>query len=231
MLKTIRAWTQGWLSAGCLAVGAVLVTGGESQAQEPRWGTQEFYEMRAGDPVGVRQHYWFGKVWPVQPRPVGRRQLLVHKFHAVHYWPHPYNELDAASVREISGLQVRNGWEAATTLYDYHFQEQTQELNSAGKKQLAWIVLFTPPEYRSAFVASTMDSAVDNARLATVQREAAKLGDSGGTVPISLRSGIPNSQPGDRATRIHEQYLQNLIPPKIEYKSGPGGGNASSSSM
>ena len=94
---------------------------GRSSPNGPKRGTAEYYCQRADDPVGERQKFHHGKAWPPFARPCGPEQTCVHKYHANHYWPYPYNVQDQSDVRLALQTQVNNGWCTATTLYDYHF--------------------------------------------------------------------------------------------------------------
>ncbi len=128
------------------------LTAGVAQAAGPFPFSEEWYRMRADDPVGTRQVEKHGKYWPPYPRPVGRKQTFSHAFHAAHYWPHPYNCEDQAYVRNILDQQTSAGWVNATTLHDYYFNADTQQLTEAGQTHLLWIAASVPPQYRTVYV-------------------------------------------------------------------------------
>ena len=94
---------QAWLRS---LIVPLSLTAGVAQAAGPFPFSEEWYRMRADDPVGTRQVEKHGKYWPPYPRPVGRKQAFSHTFHAAHYWPHPYNCEDQAYVRNILDQQT-----------------------------------------------------------------------------------------------------------------------------
>jgi hypothetical protein len=188
-------------------------------ADGPRRGTEEYYEMRAGEPVGERQQYKAGKVWPPDPRACGEPLPYLLRYYAAHYWPHPYREMDRLSVHAIAGAHIATGWQSACTLYDFHFDRDSQVLNSAGRAQLQWILLNVPTEHRQAFVASTSDSRTNSQRLAQVQSAVADMIGEDNTLPVALRMAAPHGRPADEVDAIFDGRMQNMLPPKIEYTS------------
>lgn len=212
------------LFVAAAAVPSLLQAGWPFTAEGPRRGTPEWYELHAGDPVGQRQQFKFGKVWPAAPRPMGEPAPLVHRFHHNLYWPHPYVDLDRQSIEEFKALQIANGWEQATTLYDYHFDSQTQLLNSSGRDHLYWILSTVPMEFRTAFVqASPLDPTISSTRMANVQSEAARF--VGGEQPIAvlLRVATPLGTPAVDVDAIYQYRRENLTPPPVLQSQGGGG--------
>jgi len=185
----------------------------------PRRGTPEYYASRADEPVGERQKYHHGKMWPPFARPCGPEQTCVHKFHANHYWPHPYNIQDRDDVRLALQTQVNNGWCTATTLYDYHFDMTTQQLNTAGQQQLNWIFTQAPPQHRHIYISTSADPAMNDVRMQSVQK--ALAGYSGGdpSMPVTLRATHPLGRPATEVEQIFTNAASNALPPAIEYQS------------
>jgi hypothetical protein len=219
-------WT--W-NAALLSLAAVLPSGAEAgwpfSAEGPRRGTPEWYEAHAGDPIGQRQRFKFGKVWPAVPRPMGEPVPCVHKFHHNLYWPHPYLDQDKQSVKDITHIQVTKGWTEATTLYDYHFDPETQVLNSAGRDHLYWIMSNVPMQYRMAYVqASRMDPAISEQRLVAVQSEAAKFVGAEQLPPVMLRVATPTGTPAVEIDAIFQYRRDNLTPTPVLQSAGGGGG-------
>ncbi|MFG0335151.1 MAG: hypothetical protein ACF8TS_17480 [Maioricimonas sp. JB049] len=211
------------LAGVCLA--PVLAHAGWPFSSEgPTRGTPEFYEWRATDPVGARQEYKYGKLWPPRPRPVGRKQLPIHKYHAAHYWPYPYTCQDRASVTIMANTQVANGWLAATTFHEFHFDPVTHELNSSGQRHLQWLLTDVPPQFRQAYVAAPLDQSAGDRRVASIQAQADRLAGADAMLPVVLRTATPHGRPAHETQMIHDGRIQNMLPPTIQYTSGPGGG-------
>jgi hypothetical protein len=150
---------------------------------------------------------------------VGEEQTCVHKYHALHYWPYPYNLRDREDVRMVAQAQVANGWVTATTFYDYHFDPITHQLNSAGRQHLSWIVAQAPPAYRQIYVSMAADPAFNDVRLMSVQKTLASTPAAEGSMPISLRVTEPLGRPATEVQRIFESSGENALPPTIEYQA------------
>ena len=194
-------------------------------ADGPRKGSREYYEMHAGDPVGQRQVYKYGKLWPPQPRAMGEPATCVHRYYASHYWPYPYNLMDRADVNAVSDAQIMNGWIAATTFYSYHFDGETNVLNSAGRAQLEWLMGSVPVEHRRAFVATTGDSTKNNLRIMQMQSAVAELVGDAGSLPIALRVSTPTGRPAEEVENIFQQRIDNMDSPIIPYAAPTSTGN------
>ncbi len=205
---------------------SLFLVNGSAQAGWPffsedglRRGSPEYYEAHAGDPPGVRQKYAYGKLWPMRARPVGPSQTFVHQYHAAHYWPEPYVCDDRAIVEKYASTQVANGWQAGTTLYDYHFDPVSHELNSSGQQHLQWIMTSAPSEFRQTYVSATNDPQYSNLRVANVERTMAGMVGTQVAMPVALRVSGPLGRPADEVNTIFKTANENMPVPTILYKS------------
>jgi hypothetical protein len=208
-----------------LSVSAVASAGWPFTTDGPRKGSREYYEMHAGDPVGQRQKVKYGKVWPPQPRAAGEPLPFIHRYYANCYWPYPYNLMDRADVNAVSDMQVMNGWISATTLYSYHFDQETNALNSSGLAQVEWIMANVPVEHRRAFVATTGDVVKNDLRIAQVQQAVTNLVGDASSLPIALRVSTPSGRPALEVQNIFEERINNMERPVIPYTAPTSGGN------
>ena len=223
-----------WMCVACLFVastGAIETTVVQAEGifspGTPGAGTQEYYQFHADSPVGSRQLFHKGKVWPPRPRPCGPHQPFCHKYHAATYWPWPYVCQDRAVVHSTINSQVENGWRATTTLYDFHFDDETNELNSAGRKQLHWILSHVPQQHQKLWVASSFDQGVTQARTMSVQTAMTNLG-AGQQIPVELRIAHPLVRSAEVVETIGRAALDNTPAPVIQYQGisgGSGGGS------
>ena len=204
-------------AVACLSTASVQGGWPFSSNCEPRHGSEEWYELHASDPVGERQVYKFGKLWPMRPRPTGPHQLWIHKYHAQKYWPLPYVCADRAAVRGVWQSQIDNGWQAATTLYAYHFNPDTNALNSSGEQHLQWILERAPAESRQLYVQSVNNATINQSRVASVQQAAANLAGPDAITPVTLRITHAVGRPAEEVGWIFEQQQTLRVPPKIEY--------------
>ena len=183
--------------------------------------------MKASDPVGSRQKYHKGKLWPPYPRHTGEKQAFWHKYHSAHYWPWPYVCDDRAYVRNFSNMQIAAGWVKRNTLYDYHFDEETNSLNHAGRLQLERILWDTPYQHRTVWVQKVRDAAATSNRMESVRAESLALCGEEDMAPIELRRASPHGRPADEIDRIRQAELNTMPQPRILYtpvQSGTGGG-------
>jgi hypothetical protein len=199
-------------------------------ADGPMRGSPEYYQAHACQPIGERQKCKFGKVWPPEPRPTGEHAPLIHQYYANFYWPYPYQCADRQSVYQYQNIQIANGWQDATTLYDYHFDPVSNELNSSGRDHLYWILASAPMEYRTTFVqTSRVDPRISNLRLASVQGEASRFVGAEQVPPVMLRVATPHGTPAAEVMSVFDYRRTNLNPPPmVQYTSGATGGGSES---
>ncbi len=206
-------------AVACLSAGTLQAGWPFTADEGPRRGTEEWYAMHASDPVGERQIFKYGKVWPMHPRPTGPKQLWIHKYHTQKYWPLPYICADRDAVRGVWRAQVDNGWQMATTLYDYHFNVDSNTLNKSGQQHLQWILQSAPAESRQLYVQSVNDANVNQIRIASVQQAAVNLAGPDAIMPVALRVTPAAGRPAEEVSWIFEQQQMLRVPPKIEYTS------------
>lgn len=218
----------GFLLAGSLFFTRPLLAG-----DKPFWHSEGWYEERAGDPPGTRQHYKYGKMWPPFARPQGKHLTFWHKYHYAHYWPTPYNCQDRDYVHGVFQQQSNNGWEFATTLHDYHFDPETNRLNTAGEAHLRWILTQAPVQYRTTFVSRGGSEQVAQFRLAAVQQLAQETcGDV--VPPIILKNDMFLGRPAIEIDTLRRLELQSIPQPRlfiISGSQGSGSGSGPSSSQ
>jgi hypothetical protein len=191
---------------------------------EPR--SPEWYAYHSSTPVGQPQRLHHGKLWPAINRHCDEKAPMVHRYHHNLYWPHPYIEEDKAAVDQFEQIQIMNGWQSATTLYEYHFTPDGHELNSAGRDHLYWIMSSVPIEYRTAYVqASRHDPNVSNLRLVSAQNEAARFVGPDQAPPILLRVAHPHGTPAAEVMSVFDFRRTTLTPPPV-LQGGGGAGEA-----
>lgn len=226
---------------GSAALGLLVLTSAPLPAQEmvppgtpgycppndrPHRWSEEWYAREAQTPVGQRQVYKKGKLWPPFPRPTGKEQQFTHKYHAAHYWPYPYSLDDRTFVRNVSAMQIDNGWVTATTLYDYHFEDDTYELNHAGRMQLRWILESAPVQRRTIFVQYGMSPEITERRLMSARQDASLLVGPEAVPPILVRVTSPYGRPASEIVDIRRAEIKSLPAPRIAYGTGSGSGSS-----
>lgn len=180
-----------------------------------------WYAMEADSPVGARQVKHVGKLWPPFPRPTGEKQQFSHRYHAAHYWPHPYVCQDRAFVKDVMERQVANGWTNGTTLYDYHFDPDTQELTDSGRLHLQWILRSAPPERRVAWVQAGRNPEISEQRLQAVKRAAVAMVGEDNVPVVMARVTSPLGRPADEIVTIRKTEMGTMPEPRVPYRALP----------
>ncbi len=193
--------------------------------QERDAARADWYARRALDPVGSRRRYVKGKFWPPYPRPEGLSMLPSHRFHAAHYWPLPYVCQDRQSVQEFISTQEEAGWENATTLYDYHFDNDDQSVNRSGRIQLQWILRNAPEHRKIVYVQAARDVTASNRRVASVQVEISEMVGVENSPPVMLRVTSPLGRPALEVDTIQRNAQDSQPVPRISppFQGGAGG--------
>jgi hypothetical protein len=150
---------------------------------------------------------------------------LVHQYHTSHYWPDPFRWKDREIVRGTIAAQRDNGWITATTLYEQHFDDETQTLNDAGRRHLRWILLHTPADRRMAWVQAGYDDSISQVRLASVQAEATRIAGPQ-CAPVMLRVSQPHGRNAQEVDLINRAYIGGLPSPHLPIPVTGGGGQA-----
>ncbi len=182
---------------------------------ERRCEREAYYAERACDPIGAKQVYKKGKQWPPFPRPQGPANLPSHLYHAEHYWPHPYNCQDREYVHALSNAHVNNGWVTMTTLYDYHFEPDTHQLNTSGRTHIRWILENAPSKNRYIFVQATFDDATTAVRQSATKVEAVSLCGIQPVPPVLVRVTSPLGRPAQEIDAIRRKELETIEKPRI----------------
>ena len=194
---------------GCSTFSALSHKKDDDEFKGPKKWSEEWYAMYSDQTVGRRQKFKKGKVWPPQPRPIGEELPFWHKFHAAHYWPHPYSGQDENFINALQEQQVSNGWVNATTLYDYHFEPETQVLNHSGQMRLRWIIESAPEHRRVAFTQTGFNKEISNVRLQNVQLAAVEMVGEENIPPIMLRVTSPVGRPAAEIDFINRRLSRN----------------------
>lgn len=199
------------------------------------WGTDsetghkkyspEWYCAKAQTPPGDRAKCKHGKQWPPFARPTVPQQTWSQQYHSTHYWPLPYNEQDRELVNQWRTRQIASGWRTATTLHEYHFDSDTQDLTTAGRKHILWILQQAPEYYRNAYVAANHDLAVNQSRISHVQNYVAALTGSPDSLPVSLRIATPMNRSGLEIDTYQRAWNESMIPPRITYDAESASGS------
>ncbi|MDA0282480.1 MAG: hypothetical protein O3B13_17145 [Planctomycetota bacterium] len=186
----------------------------------------DWYARRALDPVGSRQRYVKGKMWPPYPRPEGMSMIPSHRFHTAHYWPHPYVCDDRASVREFVSTQEDAGWVDQTTLYSYHFDDDTQLLNRSGVLHLKWVLRAAPTHRRVLYVQTADTAQASELRMTSVRGITEEIVGLQNLPPVIPRVTSPIGRSALEVDGIQRADMSSQPVPRISPPFTTGGGGA-----
>jgi hypothetical protein len=113
----------------------------------------------------------------------------------------------------------------ATTLYEYHFNQETNALNGAGERQLQWILQSAPADQRQLYVQSMNDPVANQLRVANVQMAATNLAGADAVAPVTLRVTHAAGRPAEEVNWILEQQQTLRVPPSIQYTAPASNAN------
>ena len=139
----------------------------------------------------------------------------------VNAWPEPFIHADRDAARAPFTAMVTNGWERQTTLGDYHFDPQTQQLTRGGVNKLRWILTQVPESRRTVFVHSSANRDITAMRIDSVQQATARVLPNG-ALPAVLRTNTePPGWPADYIDAIDRSARSTIPAPRLpEIQSG-----------
>lgn len=213
-----RGWSRGTWS--CVLGAAALVGWAGSFAFAADYCVER--------PPGDRQVEHCGKLWPPFSRPVGKPARCVDQYHYTKYWPYPQTCEDRNSVKNAWNAQATNGWVEGTTLFNYHFTRETNQLNSAGVAHLEYILFRVPNQHRAAFIQMSNSAQGDQARVASVQAAASQLLQDGSLPPIALRRARAYGANAEEVDMISRKFLSATPTPRLSGNSGSASGAGAS---
>jgi hypothetical protein len=132
-------------------------------------------------------------------------------WHRNNAWPQPFVVADRASVCAPFVTMIDNGWRLQNTISSELFHPETQELNTAGKHLVTWIVTQAPEHRRTVHVLRGPTTQASLARLDSVQQTIASILPQGQLPPVVLTDTVPYGGTGEYYGRI-ERAVQQSAP-------------------
>ncbi|MFM7055623.1 MAG: hypothetical protein ACKO2P_01740 [Planctomycetota bacterium] len=193
-------------------------------------GSDEWWAEQGELPPGVRRKWHKGKIWPAKQRSDAPPQQFSHTYYSQHYWPLPYTCQDREAVWRVMDVQTGLGWQEETTLYNRHFDSQTNALTRAGELHLEYILRDVPQERRAVWVQSTFSAEADQTRMESVQAAIAQRVPDFGGIPLAVRECREVGRPAAEVEMISSLYRSSMPAPRLSrgMVGGGGGGQLSS---
>jgi hypothetical protein len=89
-------------------------------------------------------------------------------YHENCMWPAQYIPTARCSVNNAYTAMINNGWRRQNLLGDYHFEEGSNQLTTAGKLKTKWILTQAPQNRRMIFVERGVDQSETASRIAAI---------------------------------------------------------------
>jgi hypothetical protein len=135
--------------------------------------------------------------------------------HRNNAWPEAFIPADRYAARAPFATCVANGWRAQNTLVDDHFDNETGRLTEAGALKVQSILVYTPPAYRTVFVARGDTPEITSMRMATVQEAATRVLPPGEVAPILDTNVEPRSTPAYYIVDVDRSFRESTPPPRL----------------
>ena len=149
-------------------------------------------------------------------------------FHYDYYrnrmWPHPFREMEAASVLRYFEIQRNNGWKLHNTLGNAMFDPNTHRLTDSGRNHMHWIVKHAPADRRVVFVLVGESQEQTAKRVEATQLAISELIPVGPLPPIYLTDRDAPGSSGAYQNAINEAMTSTVPVPRLTAAGGAGGG-------
>lgn len=162
-----------------------------------------------------------------QHRSGGHEHTLANAFRAGYdfnvQWPRVYIPPARRSVCATYNAMVNNGWRRQNLLGNYHFDKETNELTTAGKLKVNWILSQAPVQHRNVFVQRGNKELQTTARIAAVHEHAGGMSPSVGQVDVNDTHIVAEGHLASSVDSIFVGYEANRLPPVLPTSTGGGG--------
>jgi hypothetical protein len=143
-------------------------------------------------------------------------------------WPKPFECHDRQVYFATFYPMYQRGYDVQTTLTDAHFDEDTNELNTAGKQKIAGIMQNLPLERRQLLVFENGNTFATDKRVEQVRSAAKEWFGHLGDITVAKTTMPAYGQSADLVQKLNSDFAGALPNPGISVSSGggvSGGGN------
>ena len=146
-----------------------------------------------------------------------RMQLDWHRNNA---WPQPWVAHDRIAACSPFVTQAENGWYAASTLSDLHFDSETQMLTEAGDLKVRQIVTQHPEQYRMVFIVKGHTKTDTDKRTDSVQQAVTRIVPDGVLPDVRHIHTAPRPWSAEEINAVERAYRQSRPAPRLPIGSG-----------
>lgn len=139
-------------------------------------------------------------------------------WHRNNVWPQPFVAQDRIASCSPFVTQSENGWYAASTLSDLHFNSETQMLTEAGELKVRQIVTQHPEPHRTVFIVKGHTKKDTVKRTDSVQQAVARIVPDGALPDVRHVHIAPRAWPAEEINAVDRAYRSSRPLPRL-----PGG--------
>jgi hypothetical protein len=111
--------------------------------------------------------------------------------------------------------QAENGWYAASTLSDLHFDSETQTLTEAGELRVRQIVTQHPEQHRAVFIVKGHNKRDTDKRTDSVQQAVARIVPDGPLPDVRHVHIGPRPWPAEEINAVDRAYRESRPQPRL----------------
>ncbi len=146
------------------------------------------------------------------------------------WWPQPFTEIDRSSVKNAFCINIDHGYRKQNTLVDQLFDNETQQLNTAGESYVRMIVTRSQVSRREVYVVRGPSEEATIARIDSVQQAVSKYAPRGSMPSVTISDRVPALSQGSLTDVIRRQYDSSTVAPRIPAVEGSSSSGSSSGS-
>jgi hypothetical protein len=148
-------------------------------------------------------------------------------YHENNLWPAQYIPTARCAVNSAYTAMIANGWRRQNLLGDYHFEEGTGVLTTAGKLKSKWILTQAPQDRRTIYVQRGEDQSETASRIAAVHTWASTQSPVVEPVLVNDTHIVSEGHPAGSVDSIFVGFQANQPAPVLTPSDGSGGGSDS----
>ena len=145
-------------------------------------------------------------------------------YHANNMWPAQYIPTARCAVNSAYTSMINNGWRRQNLLGDYHFEEGTNELTSAGQLKAKWILTQAPQDRRTIYVQRGNTHSDTASRIAAVHNWAGHQSPVVEPVLVNDTHIVSEGHPAELVDQVFTRSKVQPIP--VSLPTWSTGGNA-----
>ncbi len=143
-------------------------------------------------------------------------------YHTNNIWPAQYIPTARCAVNSAYTAMIHNGWRRQNLLGDYHFEEGTNELTSAGKLKAKWILTQAPQDRRAIYVQRGSTQSDTASRIAAVHGWAGNQSPQVEPVLVNDTHIVSEGHTAGSVDHIFVGFQENQPAPVLLPTSGGG---------